>query len=370
MSAPASRAIAPGVLAPRLPVVGRIQIGEKGPAIKSKSGNTFQPPTKLDYFRIAKLTRGNDGNFETDEAIHAKLGVKPVALDIRLPFDTRGENLYTRMLHYAGRTRARECDGDRFVDPRTQVGGVCDLAQGKPCDCKPYARLAVILEAGTTFGGVHVYRTTSWVATAGMLGTLRMLEQELGSLRGLPMQMQLHPGEVRWVDNGKEKTGTAYRVALVLRASYEEAREAMLEFHRSNRIARREVLALASGTVADLDELDAEEEPDIGDEFFPPRLSAGEPEPAPNKLAQINEAIVGGPGTEEDEGQPDAADLVARMRALIEQAPRAGLALNDTHMASLDAAMESGEIGHLRTGIDWLETQTAKKQAALAEGDA
>lgn len=364
-------AIAPEVLAPRLPVVGRIQIGGKRPAVQSQQGNTFQPPMKLDHFRISKLTRGADGNFEIDEAIHAALGPKPTVLDVRLPFDTRAENLYTKMLHYQGRTRARECDGDRFRDPRTDVSGICDRAQGRPCDCKPYARLAVVLEAAPTFGGVHVYRTTSWYATAGMLGTLRMLEQELGSLRGLPMQMQLHPGEVRWMEKGQEKTSTAYRVALVLRASYEEAREAMLEFHRQNRIARREVLQLASGTVADLDDLDADEETEIGEEFFPPRLSAGSssPEPEPSKLAQINEAILGGPGADDEEkGEDDVPALVARMRALIEEAPSAGLLLTETHLSSLGAAMESGDAGHLRTGVHWLETQIQKKRAAEAEG--
>jgi hypothetical protein len=353
-----SHAIAPGVLAPRLPVVGRIQIGEKMPKRTSQAGNEFQPPTKLDHFRISKLTRGEDGNFEVDQEIHEILGPKPTALDVRLPFDTRTENLYARMLHYSGRTRARECDGERFTDPRTSVGGICDRAQGRKCSCKPYARLAVILEAAPTFGGVHVYRTTSWYATAGMLGTLKMLEQELGSLRGLPMQMQLHPGEVRWQENGQEKVGTAYRVALVLRASFEQAREAMLEFHRTNRIARREVLQIAGSTIADLDELDREEEADIGDQFFPPRIGSGAPEKPASPLAEINREILQGEPVEDDDA-PSTDDLVDQMRQLIEGR---GVALNDAQLASLNSAMEERDAAKLRTGIDWLTDRIAKAQ--------
>lgn len=83
----------------------------------------------------------------------------------------------------------------------------------------------------------------------------------------------------------------------------------------------------------------------------------------------MNKAILGGPGTEEEDEEPDADALVARMQSLIEEAPVKGLKLTATHLDSLSAAMESRDMSHLRVGIDWLETQIAKKQAAPAEGD-
>lgn len=341
-------AISTELLAPRLPVVGRIQIGGK------VRGQKY--PEKYDHFKIRKLTRGEDGNFELDHELHEVLGPKPTVLDVRLPFDTKAENLYAQMVHYPGRTCARKCDGEEYVDPRTGVGGPCERLTGRECPCNPYARLGVILEAASTFGGLHVYRTTSWASVAAMATVLRTLEQELETLRGLPMQMQLHPGEVRYQENGVEKTATAYRVALVLRASFDEAREAMLEYHRQNRIARREIKMIAGATVQGLDEFDRREEQDIVAEFYPKALTAG-PEKT-SRLAEINAA----PKREEDDGTPVEV-LIARVRELIEEAQRAGLTLNDAHLEGFDAAIESKNEGHLRTGIDWLETQIEGAEA-------
>lgn len=349
-------AISTELLAPRLPVVGRIQIGG------IRKGQSY--PEKYDHFKLRKLTRGEDGNFELDHELHEVLGPEPTVLDVRLPFDTKAENLYAQMVHYPGRTCARKCDGEEFVDPRTGVGGPCDRRMGKECPCKPYARLGVILEAASTFGGLHVYRTTSWASVAAMATVLRTLEQELETLRGLPMQMQLHPGEVRYQEKGVEKTATAYRVALVLRASFDEAREAMLEYHRQNRIARREIKMIAGATVESLEEFDRREEQDIVAEFHPKALTAG---PAgsekPSKLIEINTS----PPEPEDDGTPVEA-LIARVRELVkEEAPKVGLALSKTHLESIEAAIESKSEDHLRRGIDWLETHIEKKRAATHE---
>lgn len=344
--------ISPAVLAPRLPVVGRIQIGGK------VRGQKY--PEKYDHFKIRKLTRGDDGNFELDHELHETLGPEPTVLDVRLPFDTKAENLYAQMVHYPGRTCARKCDGEEYVDPRTGVGGRCERLAGRECPCKPYARLGVILEAASTFGGLYVYRTTSWASVAAMSTVLRTLEQEFQTLRGLPMQMQLHPGEVRYQEKGVEKTATAFRVALVLRASFDEAREAMLEYHRQNRIARREIKMIAGATAEGLDEFDRMEEQDIVAEFHPKALTAGSEKPS--KLAEINSAP-----EPEDDGIPVEV-LVARVRELIGEAQRAGVPLTDTHLESFDAAIKSRNEGHLRTGIDWLEAQIEGAQAD-AESD-
>jgi hypothetical protein len=141
------------LLPPRLPVLGHVKIGGLGATRKSAQGTDFQPPEKYDFFRITTRTRGPDRNFLRDEAVHRAIGEKPTELDVRLPFDTRAENLYAQMLQYSGRTRVRECDGEESMDPRTQVGQICERARGKECACKPYARLSVILEAAPTCTG-------------------------------------------------------------------------------------------------------------------------------------------------------------------------------------------------------------------------
>ena len=48
-------------LAPGLTERGKIKIGEKGRMIQSQRGTQFQPPQKLDHFRITTLYRGPDG---------------------------------------------------------------------------------------------------------------------------------------------------------------------------------------------------------------------------------------------------------------------------------------------------------------------
>jgi len=354
-----AHAISTELLAPRLPVLGAIKIGLLGDKRTSGGGSEFQLPKKLDCFRIVTRTRGEDGNFLLDEAVHREIGDRPMELDVRLPFDTRAQNLYAQMLQYSGRTRVRQCDGRECLDPRTAVNSICERAQGKRCQCKPYARLSVILEAAPTFGGVYVYRTTSWESTSSMQTVLEMLSKELGSLRGLPMKMVLTPAEVRFSDgSGGEKTSTAYKVALVLRASFDEARTAMLDFHRTNRIARTEILQLASGTLDALDEIEAEDEPYVGAEFFPEQAQTPR-----SPLAQLNREIVVDPPEEE----ADVDALVAELRRLMEDAPTKGLKLRDSDRTSLVNAIEARNAEQLRTGIQWVQRQIGKKAPATQD---
>lgn len=364
------RGISTEILPPRLPVLGSVKIGALEPKSEAeKSGRGWQRPVKLDFFRITTRTRGPDGNYTVDEEVHRRLETdQPTELDVRLPFDTRAHNLYTRMLQYDGRTRVRDCDGDTCLDPRTDTMSACQRRKGASCACKPYARLSVILEAAPTFGGIYVYRTTSWESTATMRTVLDELERDLGSLRGLPMLMKLTPAEVRYRDGkGKERTGTAHKVALVLRASYDEAREQMLEFHRENRIARNQVLQIAGNTMDDLDALEAEEEPYVAQEFFP--SPAGQiPEKTGegrerSQLGKLNDALGGLGPSEED----DVEALVQDLRELLEASTSWKTPLNDEQRVAMEDAIAGRDPGKLRLGIHWMQKQADRAVATDEE---
>lgn len=351
------------LLPPRLAVLGHIKIGGKKPqAVTSQKGNEFQPPVKYDHFKVTTRTRGSDGNFELDTAVHEVVGEKPTELDVRLPFDTRGENFYAKMVHYKGRTRELECDGETQTKVQTQESGACPRTLGRSCPCKPYGRLAVILEAAPTFGGLYVYRTTSWESVNSLQTALKMFEEQFGSLRGLPLKLRLYPAEVRYQQNGQERTATAYKVALVLRASYDEARTAAVEYHRRNQIAKKEILQLAAGVAGELADLDAQDEGHIGDEYFPP--TNGSPEPSGSALARMNREIVHGvpeDESQEDEEPDEPSPEVLRMLARVtELRGTPGLELTDGQRARLDEAVQARDTDNLTQSIDWLEEKVAE----------
>lgn len=353
-------AISPELLPPRLAALGHIKIGGKKPtAVKSQKGNEFQPPVKYDHFRITTRTRGADDNFEPDEAVHAVVGEKPTELDVRLPFDTRAENFYAKMVHYKGRTREIECDGETQTKTQTQKTASCPRRSGRSCPCKPYGRLAVILEAAPTFGGLYVYRTTSWESVNSIQTALKMFEEQFGSLRGLPLKLRLYPAEVRYQQNGQERTSTAYKVALVLRASWEEARAAAVAYHQTNQIARREILQLASGVAEELHAIDREDEPHIAGEYFPkPEEANGS---GASKLAEMNREIAG-----EGESEEDPIDtLVDRLRVLMTRAVACNVELTDDQEARLEEAIASRSEDALTKSIDWLAEKLPSEQGSL-----
>lgn len=335
------------LLAPRLPIIGVIKIGRLKPKVTSSKGNEFQPPQKLDHFFIGKTLRGDDNNYVRDDAIHAKLPEKPMALDVRLPFDLRSEILHAEMTHYQGRTtKTHQCDGVTCTDPQKGTERPCDRRAGRDCPCKPYARLTLMLEASPTFGGLYVYRTRSWEAVSSLQTFLGQMEKAFGSLRGLPCRLELQESEVRYKDGTEIKVGTAYRVALVLRASFEETRQLLVEHHRENRIARHEILRLAAGTMDELDEIDEREATLIASEFPDDDAPGAKPElggpGAPkSKLSQMNEELID--------------ERIAELRGLMARAEASKVSINTTQMGSLNRHIESRDTAKLDQSIEWLK---------------
>ena len=357
-------AISEDLLPARLPVVGNIKIGGLRPKTTSGGGKDFQPPMKLDHFRVTRTTRGPDGNYLLDQEVHARLGTdKPTSLDVRLPFDLRSEFFHAEMTHYAGRTRkTHQCDGVTCTNPETQASRPCDRRAGRECPCKPYMRLALLLEAAPTFGGLYVYRTRSWEVASATQTFLAQLERDFRSLRGLPCRLELHETEVRYKDGSETKISTAYRVALVLRASYEETRAALIEHHRANRIARSEIRRLAAVSSAELDDIDEAEAEFIAQEFpdddaLPAAVAKpelGGPGAPKSKLADMNAELID--------------ELISKLRGLMARAESSGITLSKPQSDQLSKAIASRNTGQLEQSIEWLTKKLPQEQSGSAAG--
>lgn len=367
MSDVSSMTISEDLLPRRLPVLGHVKIGGLKPAQTSSSGKDFQPPVKFDHFRITKRTRGNDGNYELDRAVHEALGTeKPTVLDVRLPFDTRAENFYAQMVHYQGRTeKTHQCDGVTCLDPRTGTTHPCERRGGGSCPCKPYGRLALILEAAPTFGGIYVYRTTSWETVSSIQTFLGVLEKKFPTLSALPMRLELYPAEITYQSGNQKRIGTAYRVALELRASWEQTLKAAVEYQRVTASARAEMLQLAPGIREELDAIDEAEAEVIGQEYFPSGEAQTEREPSPLKrmnreIQQQDEEAEG-----EDEGHDDGSktdELVDQLRQLMARAEASEVLLTQAQVEKLQEAIDGRTDAELQRSIEWITKKLPEEE--------
>lgn len=323
--------ISPTLLAPRIPELGQIKIGGKGEERKARgSDRKYRLPVKYDHFVITKRTRDpQTDNLVKDEAIHRIVGLKPVELDVRLLFDRPEQNFQYFLAAYDG--RSRRCSGNG-VEAHDAVHGsipcTCpwlkqhdgpyagpkrEIGRGAPV-CKPHGRLSVILEAAESFGGFYTWRTTSWESVSSIKAQLDLYLGQFGYLSGLPLRMVLYPTTDTYVDeNDVTKTSTSYKVALVLRGSFDTARQLA-----SAAYERREQLALPPSPdqavihMKQLREAEEAEAEHIAQEFYPETQQAGE-----TYIEVVGEVI----DEEEEKAYARLEDLCRLTMELSEYAP-------------------------------------------------
>lgn len=304
--------------------LGKIKIGMKG-GERQGSGGSWRQPKKLDHFRVTTRTRGKDENFERDEEIHAVVGEKPRELEGWLMFHTVGDNLHTEMQQYAGRTKALTCDGESCTVLKTGEVSPCPRRQGQKCPelgtakkCKPYARLHLQLKASPTTGGYHVFRTTSWETANNLQTFLEEIFRTFGTLYHAPVKLILYEAPVQFQDGGQQKTGTAWKVGMVLAMPRALAGETMVTERRQLAHTARELKLLAAAVEVDLEDTDDAEAAEIADEFHPPR-EAETADATDEKLAAMKEALGVGRESEapvvdaeveDDEDAPEQGDLL------------------------------------------------------------
>jgi hypothetical protein len=202
-------------LVPALPERGRIKIGIKGAKTKSRNGNEFQMPQKLDHFVVTTLDRQEDGNFARDEAIHATIGDKPTDIKVRLLYDDPSLNFPTRYAAYKGRTLFCSGDGEtasRLGDDgksRSNVPCTCfrQDPEYKGADkCKMNGVLSTLIDGAGGIGGVWKFRTTSYNTIVGIMSSMAFLRQITGGpLANLPLTLQVRPKQATDPE-GKQQT--------------------------------------------------------------------------------------------------------------------------------------------------------------------
>ena len=177
-------------LTPGLPERGKIKIGKKGDSRKSKSGDEYQLPVKLDHFVVTTLERGPDNNFVRDEAVHAVIGEAPTTIPVRLLFHDPELNFQSRLACFKKRTLW--CTGDGQVaqrldenNQRQPVPCPCERSapdyQGKEV-CKVAGMLSVLIDAAPAIGGVWKFRTTSYNTVVGMMSGLALIHKITGGV--------------------------------------------------------------------------------------------------------------------------------------------------------------------------------------------
>lgn len=188
-------------LSPGLTECGKIKIGARGKSITSAKGKSFQPPTKLDHFRVTTLERGMDGNFKIDQAVHKLYGEQPRSLPIYLLYDEIELNFQARYNCFHGKNLW--CAGDGEGALRMENGGRLEVAC--PCErqapdypgedrCKLYGSLSVIVAGVERVGGVWKFRTTSYNSIVGIMSSLALMKRITGGpLSGIPLDMTLSP---------------------------------------------------------------------------------------------------------------------------------------------------------------------------------
>lgn len=278
-------------LCPGLTERGKIKIGEKGRMITSAKGNQFQPPQKLDYFKVTSLFRGPDGNYQLDSEVHGKYGDKPRILPIRLLYDEIDLNFQCRYACFNGKTMW--CAGDGETGLRLHESGSGRVPVPCPCGrqeptytgvdrCKINGTLGVIIDGINSVGGVWKFRTTSYNSVVGILSSLALIKRITGGpLAGLPLHLTLNPKTVITPTDGKSMNvwvvGVEYRGSVedLQKIGYEKAKHDAVHYARIEAIETEARRIIARDPV----HIDDEDPQEIIEEFYPEQVKPEQVKP-------------------------------------------------------------------------------------------
>lgn len=292
-------------LTPGLAERGKIKIGEKGRMITSAQGNRFQPPQKLDHFRVVTLDRGPDGNYLHDHGVHRLYGDKPRKIPVRLLYDDIELNFQCRYTCFLGKTLWCYGDGEtaqRIADLQANNGvrkevrcpcGRQEPTYARPDKCRINAKLSVIIDGTATVGGVWTLRTTSYNSTVGILSSLALIKRLTGGpLAGIPLNLTLAPKVGVHPTNGQAVTvyvvgiEFAGTIEALQQIAYQHAQRQAVHAARIEQIEEQARRLLAGSCAIDM-EAEASE---IVEEFFPEQAAVSAAGPEPDVAAVSPEA--------------------------------------------------------------------------------
>lgn len=258
------------------PVIGRISIGR----VVERKGKRL--PEKDDQFTLTSQVQGPDGWLlhPLDEKLRKDAaGAKLRSIPVRLLFNDPALNLRADYSLFDRTTGRPICVGNGETCRRMTKDGVESLPCPGPgtCafghgDCKPYARLNVIVDGGAEDAlGSFVLRTTSYNTIRTLAARLEYLSAVSGGLlacmplelrlRGKSTTMSFHTA-IFYVDL-VVRSGITLEEAIIEAKQIDESRRASgFEQDALDEAARR---GFGNGAFEDL----AEDVPAVVEEFFP-----------------------------------------------------------------------------------------------------
>lgn len=297
-------------LMPRLPERGKIKIGAKGQMVRSRQGTEFQPPVKLDHFRITTLERGPDGNFLRDDDFHRRFGERPTEIPVRLLYDDPVLNFQTRYACFVGRTLWCSGDGEtaiRLSETAPRNRQELEALQPRPHEvqcpcfrqepsyqgrdkCKMNGNLSVIIEGASGLGGVWNFRTTSYNSIVGIMSSMEFIRMVTGGpLANIPLRLRIQRKQATAPTDGSQVT--IYVVGLEFEGNVEKLQQTghQIALDRATthvsiaeiQTEARRRLALAPPDVP----LPGDDANDIVEEFYPEQVNTDEPPPRPRREA-------------------------------------------------------------------------------------
>lgn len=283
-------------LMPGLMEVGKIKIGIKGDMVKSKDGNEFRLPQKIDHFRIVKNERDENDDYILDEEILSIIannqnalyqkddqridGIGLIGIPIRLLYNEIDLVFPTQYVSYVngklscsgngikGTTR----DGRKVACPCKRLDGAYT---GKD-KCKISGTLSCIIE-GSNVGGCYKFRTTSINSARYILSSLMLIKAATGGLLSfIPLRLVINPKKTIIPATGAPTT--IYVVTVEFQGGIEQLQQKALEMGKE-RVSlienMRDIEIEARKIVSSAVDTDQEEK-EFAEEFFPETIEITE----------------------------------------------------------------------------------------------
>jgi hypothetical protein len=273
-------------LMPGLMEVGKIKIGIKGDMVKSKDGNEFRLPQKIDHFRIVKNERDENDDYILDDQIIEIIKDNPAAVydkemniigipirllynEIDLVFPTQYVSYVNGKLSCSGNgIKGTTRDGREVACPCKRLDGAYT---GKD-KCKISGTLSCIIE-GSNVGGCYKFRTTSINSARYILSSLMLIKAATGGLLSfIPLRLVINPKKTIIPATGQPTT--IYVVTVEFQGGIDQLQKKALEMgkERVSLIENMRDIEIEARKIVSSDVDTDKEEKEFAEEFFPENI--------------------------------------------------------------------------------------------------
>ena len=273
-------------LMPGLLEVGKIKIGIKGDLVKSKDGNEFRLPQKIDHFRIVKNERDENDDYILDDQIIEIIKDNPAAVynkdmniigipirllynEIDLVFPTQYVSYVAGKLSCSGNgVKGTTRDGREVACPCKRLDGAYT---GKD-KCKISGTLSCIIE-GSNVGSCYKFRTTSINSARYILSSLMLIKAATGGLLSfIPLRLVINPKKTIIPATGAPTT--IYVVTVEFQGGIDQLQKKALEMgqERVSLIENMRDIEIEARKIVSSDVDTDREEKEFAEEFFPENI--------------------------------------------------------------------------------------------------